>query len=111
MKGLVQGRVGVGFLETTKPKSVTAVIWRRGGWDVVGFGRDEGKLEIQVIKDPMVDGGEVLKLELGGLCSEPLEECNLVVVEIGVLGDVEVPLTLLCVSQWVVDMAGNGGLA
>ena len=59
----------------------------------------------------MVDGGEVLELELGGLCSEPLEECDLVVVEIGALEDVEVPLTLLCVSRWVVDMAGNGGLA
>ena len=111
MKGLVRGRVGAGSLETTKPKSVTAGIRRRGWWDVVGFGGDNGKLEIQVVKDPMVDGGEVLELELGGLCSEPLEECNLVVVEIGVLGDVEVPLTLLCVSRRVVDMAGNGGLA
>ena len=59
----------------------------------------------------MVDGGEVLELELGGLCSEPLKECNLVVVEIGALEDVEVPLTLLCVSRRVVDMAGNGRLA
>ena len=59
----------------------------------------------------MVDGGEVLELELGGLCSEPLEECNLVIVEIGALEDVEVPLMLLCMSRRVVDMAGNGGLA
>ena len=88
-----------------------AGVRQRGRWDVVGFGGDKGKLEIQVVKDLMVDGGEVLKLELGGLCSEPLEECNLVIVEIGALEDVEVPLTLLCVSQWVVDMAGNGGLA
>ena len=110
MKGLVWGRVGAGLLETTKPKSVTAGIRRRGRWDVVGFGRDEGKLEIQVVKDPMVDGGEVLELELGGLCSEPLEECNLVVVEIGVLEDVKVPLTLLCMSWQVVDVASNGGL-
>ena len=111
MKGLVWGRVGAGSLEATKPKSVTAGVWRRGRWDVVGFGGDKGKLEIQVVKDPMVDSGEVLELELGGLCSEPLEECNLVIVEIGALEDVEVPLTLLCVSRRVVDMAGNGGLA
>ena len=110
MKGLVRGGAGAGSLETTKPKSVTAGVWRRGQWDVVGFGRDKGKLEIQVIKDPMVDGGEVLELELGGLCSEPLEECDLVVVEIGVLEDVKVPLTLLCMSQRVVDVAGNGRL-
>ena len=110
MKGLVRGSTGAGLLETTKPKSVTAGIRRRGWWDVVGFGGDKGKLEIQVVKDPMVDGSEVLELELGGLCSEPLEECNLIVVEIGALEDVEVPLTLLCVSRRVVDMAGNGGL-
>ena len=111
MKGLVWGGVGAGSLEATKLKSVTAGVRRRGRWDVVGFGGDKGKLEIQVVKDPVVDGGEVLELELGGLCSEPLEECNLVIVEIGALEDVEVPLTLLCVSRRVVDMAGNGGLA
>ena len=111
MKGLVRGRAGVGSLEATKPKSVTVGIRWRGQWDVVGFGGDKGKLEIQVVKDLMVDSGEVLELELGGLCSEPLEECNLVVVEIGALEDVEVPLTLLCVSRRVVDMASNGGLA
>ena len=110
MKGLVQGRVGAGSLKTTKPKSVTVGIRRRGWWDVVRFGGDKGKLEIQVVKDPMVDGSEVLELELRGLCSEPLEECNLAVMEIGALEDVEVPLTLLCVSRQVVDMAGNGGL-
>ena len=111
MKGLVWGGAGAGSLETTKPKLVTVGIRWRGWWDVVGFSGDKGKLEIQVVKDLMVDGGEVLKLELGGLCSEPLEECDLVIVEIGALEDVEVPLTLLCVSQRVVDMAGNGGLA
>ena len=95
----------------TKPKLVTVGIRRRGQWDVVGFGGDKGKLEIQVVKDLMVDGGEVLELKLGGLCSEPFEECNFVVVEIGALEDVEVPLTLLCVSRRVVDMAGNGRLA
>ena len=94
----------------TKPKSVTAGIRWRGRWDVIRFGRDEGKLEIQVEKDTMVDGGEVLKLELGGLCSEPLKKCDLVIVEIGALEDVKVPLTLLFMSRQVVDMAGNGGL-
>ena len=87
-----------------------AGIWWRGRWDVVRFGRDKGELEIQVIKDMMVDGGEVLELKLGGLCSEPLEKCDLVVMEIGALEDVKVPLMLLCMSQWVVDVAGNGGL-
>ena len=110
MKGLVRGRVGAGLLETTKPKLVTAGIRRRGQWYVIWFGRDEGKLEIQVEKDAMVDGGEVLKLELGGLCSEPLKKCDLIVVEIGVLEDVKVPLTLLCVSRRVVDVASNGRL-
>ena len=110
MKGLVQGRAGAGFLEMTKPKSVMAGIQWRGRWDVVGFSGDKGGLEIQVVKDMMVDGGEVLELELGGLCSEPLEKCDLVVVEVGALEDVKVPLTLLCVSQWVVDVASNGGL-
>ena len=102
--------MGAGSLETTKLKSVMAGIWRRGRWYVIWFGRDEGKLEIQVEKDTMVDGGKVLELELGGLCSEPLEKCDLVVVEIGALKDIKVPLTLLCVSRQVVDVAGNGGL-
>ena len=88
---------------------MVGIRWR-GRWDVVRFRGDKGELEIQVVKDAMVDGGEVLEFELGGLCSEPLEECDLVVVEIGVLEDVKVPLTLLCVSRRVVDMAGNGGL-
>ena len=110
MKGLVRGRAGAGSLETTEPKSVTAGIWQRGQWDVVRFGGDKGELEIQVVKDMMVDGGKVLEFELGGLCSEPFKECDLVVVEIGALEDVKVPLTLLCVSQRVVDVAGNGGL-
>ena len=41
MKGLVWGGAGVGSLEMTKPKSVTAGIWWRGQWDVVRFGRDK----------------------------------------------------------------------
>ena len=100
----------MGSLETTKPKLVMAGIRWRGWWDVIRFGRDEGKLEIQVRKDAMVDGGEVLEFKLGSLCSEPLEECNLIVVETGALKDVKVPLTLLCVGQWVIDVASNGRL-
>ena len=110
MKGLIQGGAGAGSLETTKPKLVTVGIRQRGRWDVIGFSRDEGKLEIQVEKDVMVDSGEVLKLELGGLCSEPLKKCDLIIVEIGVLEDVKVPLTLLFMSRRVVDMASNGRL-
>ena len=110
MKGLVWGGVGAGSLETTKPKLVMVGIWWRGRWYIIRFGGDKWELEVQVIKDAMVDGGEVLEFELGGLCSEPLEECNLVVVEIGVLEDVKVPLTLLCVGRRVIDVAGNGRL-
>ena len=55
MKGLVRGGAGVGSLEMTKPKSVTAGIRRRGQWDVVRFGGDKWELEVQVIKDTMVD--------------------------------------------------------
>ena len=102
--------MGAGLLETTKPKSVMVGIWQRGRWDVVRFGRDEEKLEVQVKKDMMVDGCEVLEFELGSLRSEPLEECDLIIVEIGALEDIKVPLTLLCVSQQVIDVAGNGGL-
>ena len=58
----------------------------------------------------MVDGGEVLELKLGGLCSEPLKKCDLVIVEIGALEDIEDPLMLLCMSRQVIDVASNGGL-
>ena len=111
MKGLVQGGAGVGSLETTKPKSVTVGIWQRGRWDVVGFGGDKGELEIQVIKDAMVDCGEVLKFELGVLVTEPFEERDFVVREERSLKDVCDPLTLLCMRRRVIDVTGNGGLA
>ena len=110
MKGLVRGRTGAGSLETTEPKSVTAGIQRRGRWDVVGFGGDKGKLEIQVVKDVMVDCGEVLKFELGVPGTEPFEERNFVVREERSLEDVCDPLTLLCVRRRVIDVSGNGGL-
>ena len=53
---------------------------------------------------------EVLEFELGGLCSEPLKKGNLIVMEVGSLEGIKVSLLLLSVGQWVVDMAGNGGL-
>ena len=58
----------------------------------------------------MVDGGKVLKFKLGSLHSEPLKECDLIIVEIGALKNIKVPLTLLCMSQQVIDVASNGGL-
>ena len=100
----------MGSLETTKPKLVTVGIRRRGQWDVVGFGGDKGKLEIQVVKDLMVDGGEVLELELGVPGTEPFKEHNFVVREERSLKDVCDPLTLLCMRRRVIDVTGNGGL-
>ena len=87
-----------------------AGIWRRGQWDVVGFGGDTGELEIQVIKDAMVDCGEMLKFKLGVPGVEPFEERNFVVGEERSLKDVCDPLTLLCVCRRVIDVTGNGGL-
>ena len=110
MKGLVWGGARAGSLEMTKPKSVMAGIRWRGQWDVVRFGRDKGKLEIQVIKDVMVDCGEMLKFKLGVPGTEPFKECNFVVGEERLLKDVCDPLMLLCVCQQVIDVTGNGGL-
>ena len=110
MKGLVWGGAGAGSLETTKLKSVMAGIWRRGRWDVVRFGGDKWELEIQVVKDAMVDCGEVLKFELGVPGTEPFKEHNFVVREERSLKDVCDPLTLLCVRWRVIDVTGNGGL-
>ena len=94
----------------TKPKSVTAGIRWRGRWDVVRFGGDKGKLEIQVIKDAMVDCCEVLEFELGVPGTEPFEERNFVVREGRSLKDVCDPLMLLCVRRRVIDMTRNDGL-
>ena len=110
MKGLIWGGVGAGSLETTKPKSVMVGIRRRGRWDVVGFGGDKGELEIQVVKDAMVDCGEVLEFKLGVPGTEPFKERNFVVGEERSLKDVCDPLTLLCVRRRVIDVTGNGGL-
>ena len=110
MKGLVWGRAGAGFLETSKLKSVTVGIWRRGQWDVVGFGGDKWELEIQVVKDAMVDCGEVLEFELGVPGSEPFKECDSIVREERSLKDICNPLMLLCMCWRVVDVTGNDGL-
>ena len=102
--------MGAGVLETRELKSVTAGIWQRGRWDVIWLGGDKRELKVQVVKDSVVDGGEMLKLELVVPGTEPFEECNLVVVEEQSLKDVSNPLALLCVRRGVVDMTGNGGL-
>ena len=110
MKGLVRGGAGAGSLEMTKLKSVMAGIQWRGRWDVVRFGGDKWEPEVQVVKDAMVDCGEVLEFELGVLGVEPFKERDFVVVEERSLKDISDPLTLLCVCQQVVYMTGNGGL-
>ena len=110
MKGLVWGGVGAGSLETTKPKSVTVGIQWRGQWDVIRFGGDKRELEVQVIKDTVVDCSEVLKFELGVPGTEPFKERDLVVREERSLKDVCDPLTLLCMRWRVVNVTGNGGL-
>ena len=58
----------------------------------------------------MVYSSEVLKFELGIPCSKPFKECDFIIVEKRLLEDVSNPLTLLCVHQRVVDVAGNDGL-
>ena len=95
----------------TKPKSVTAGVRRRGRWDIIRFGRDEGELEVEIVEDAVVYASESLEFELEVSRSEPFEESDFVVVQEWPLEDVSNPLTLLCVSRRVVDMADNGGLA
>ena len=95
----------------TKPKLVTAGIRWRGQWDVIGFSRDEWELEVQVVKNSVVDGGEMLKFELGVPGVKPFKEHNFIIVEERSLEDVSDPLMLLCVCRQVVDMTGNGGLS
>ena len=89
---------------------VTVGIRRRGRWDVVRFGGDKWELEIHVVKDAMVDCGEVLEFELGVPGTEPFKECNFVVGEERSLKDICDPLTLLCMRWRVVDVTRNGGL-
>ena len=103
--------MGAGLLETTKPKSVTVGIRRRGRWDVIGFGRDEGELKVEIVEDAVMYASESLEFELEVSRSEPFKESDFVIVQERLFEDVGDPLTLLCVSRWVVDMASNGGLA
>ena len=110
MKGLVQGGAGAGSLETTKPKSVTAGIRRRGQWDVIGFGRDEGKFEIEIVEDAVVYASESLEFELVVPGTEPFKEHDFVIVEERSFENVGNPLALLCVRRWVVNVTGNDGL-
>ena len=84
-------------------------IWWRGRWDIIWFSRDKQELEVQVVKDLVVDSSEVLKFELGILGTESLEESDFVIVQERPLEDVSDPLTL-CVHRWVVNVAGNGRL-
>ena len=102
--------MGTGVAETREPKSVTVGVWWRGWWDVIGFGGDKWELEVQVIKDAMVDCGEVLEFELGVPGTEPFKECDFVVREERSLKDICDPLTLLCMRWWVIDVTGNDGL-
>ena len=88
---------------------MAGIRWR--GWrDVIRLGWDERELKVEIKEGAVVYCCEVLKFELGGLCSEPLEKGNLVIMEVGSLEGIEVPLPLLSVGRQVVDMAGNGGL-
>ena len=103
--------MGAGVAKTREPKSVTAGIWWRGQWDVVGDRGNKGALEVEIVEDAVVYASESLKFKLEVLCLEPLEESNFIVVQEGSLKDVSDPLTLLCVCRWVIDVAGNGGLS
>ena len=103
--------MGAGLLETREPKSVTVGIRWRGRWDVIGDRSDKRELEIEVIEDPVVDGGEVLEFELGVPGTKPFKEHDFVVVEERPFKNVSDPLTLLCMHWWVVDVTGNDGLS
>ena len=100
----------MGLLEMREPKSVMAGMWRRGQWDVIRLRGDEQELKVEVVKDAVVYSSEVLELELGGLRTEPFEKGDFIVVEVRLLKDVDVPLVLLSMSWWVVNVTSNGGL-
>ena len=59
----------------------------------------------------MVDSSESLEFKLEVSCMEPFKESDFVVMQERPLEDVSDPLTLLCVCQRVIDVAGNGGLS
>ena len=93
-----------------EPKSVTAGIWQRGWWDVIGDRNDERELEIEVVEDPVVNGSEPFEFELEVLCTEPLKEGDFVIMQERLLKNVSDPLALLCVRRRVVNVTRNGGL-
>ena len=93
-----------------EPKSVMVGVRWRGWWDVIWFCRDKWELEVQVVKDSVVDSGEMLKLELGILGTKPFEKHNFIIVEERSLKDVSDPLVLLCMCWWVINVTGNSGL-
>ena len=86
-------------------------IQRRGRWDIVGDRRDKGALEVEIVEDVVVYACESLEFKLDVSCTEPLKESDFVVVQEGSLEDVSDSLTLLCVRQRVVDVAGNDRLS
>ena len=88
---------------------MAGIQWR-GQWDVIRFGGDKWELEVQVVKDTMVDCSEVLKFKLGVPGMEPFKERNFVIREERSLKDVCDPLTLLCMHRQVIDVTRNGGL-
>ena len=102
--------MGVGLLETREPKFVMAGVWQRGQWDVIGDGRDEWELEVEIKEDAMVDGGEMLEFELGSLCMKPFKDSSFISPGVRLLENLKIPLALLCMSWQVVDVVSNGGL-
>ena len=86
-------------------------IQRRGRWDVIGDRSDEGKLEVEVVEDPVVDSSESLEFKLEVSCMEPLKESDFVIMQERPLEDIGNPLMLLCVHWRVIDVTGNGGLS
>ena len=57
----------MGFLETRKPKSVTAGIQWRGEWDVIRDRGNKRELKVKIVEDTVVYGSEVLKFKLNML--------------------------------------------
>ena len=88
---------------------MAGIQWR-GQWDVIGDRGNKGAPEIEVIEDSVMYSGESLKFELDVSCTEPLEECDFVVVQKRSLEDISDPLMLLRVRRQVVDMTRNDGL-
>ena len=82
----------------------------RGQWDVVGDRGNKRAPEVEVVEDMVVYGSEPLEFELEVSCMEPLKESDFVVMQERSFKNISDPLTLLCVRQQVIDVAGNDGL-